>query len=188
MCTISEAHIYIYNFYPFPFYPFPVSTGTCCTQRAAGKLSCVWGSPSPSESQERLYLSNLLHNFGDSFKHFFKNILCCNGSSDPNGEMSEVSSAITSATSTKQQLSWLLMVPLVTLSMKELLYSKFTGSHKFMCSFIYFSFMHWAGGSQQLLHQDSGSERMAAKKGLQISLLWTRRKISRWTSQRQKYL
>lgn len=142
MCTISEAHIYIYNFYPFPFYPFPISTGTCCTQSAAGKLSHVWGSPSPSESQERLYLSNLLHNFGDSFKHFLKNILCCNGSSDPNGEMSEVSSAITSATSTKQQLSWLLMVPVVTLSMKELLYSKFTGSHKFMCSFIYFSFMH----------------------------------------------
>lgn len=40
--------------------------------------------------------------------------------------MSEVSSAVTLAASIKQQLSWLLMVPVVIISMKELLYSKFT--------------------------------------------------------------
>lgn len=186
-CTISEAPIYIYNLYPFPFYPFPMSTGTCCTQSVAGKLSHDWGSLSPSESKEILYQSNLLHSFGD-FSHFFKNIWHCNCSSDQNEEMSEVSSAVTSTTLTKHQLSWLLAVPVVKISMKELLYSNFPASHKFMCSFIYFSFMHWAGVSQQLLHQDSGSERMAANQGLQISPLWIRSKISRWTSQRQKYL
>lgn len=54
---------------------------------SAGKLSHGSGSLSPSESQEILYLSNLLHSFGD-FSQFFKNIWHCNCSSDPNEEMS----------------------------------------------------------------------------------------------------
>lgn len=61
---------------------------------------------------------------------------------------------------------------------------------KFMCSFIYFSSMHWAGGSQQLLHQDSEREGTTANQGLQISPLfgWKCSRISRWTSQRQRHL